>query len=395
MNYNFDERIIRTGTGSVKWDHSEELFGEKEMIPMWVADMDFRAPQPVIDALKEKVEHGIFGYSKGSQAYLEAVSSWMNERFDWRVETDWITHSPGVVPALNLIVQAFTKPGDGVIIQHPVYYPFTKVVEMNGRTLLSNPLKEEDGRYVMDFEDLEEKARKGAKLIILSSPHNPVGRVWSREELNRLGEICLKHGVLIAADEVHADLIMPGHRHIPLASLSEALSERTITCTAPSKTFNLAGLQTSNIIIANQELRVKFRKALEQNFMGSINTFGMVAAESAYRYGGDWLSQLISYIYENYTYAKDYISRHMEDLKVYPLEGTYLLWIDCRKHGLSAKELERLVHKEAKVAFNQGYGFGEGGEGFIRMNIACPRSTLIEGLERLKKAFSGKKESLS
>ncbi|MBM7692041.1 cystathionine beta-lyase [Peribacillus deserti] len=386
MKYDFDKHIIRTNTGSVKWDHSETLFGDKDILPMWVADMDFKAPQPVIDALIEKAEHGIFGYTKGLGSYHDAIIGWMKERHKWEVKSEWICHSPGVVPALNLIVQTFTDPGDKIIIQHPVYYPFTKVIEMNGRTVVSNPLKVENGQYVMDYLDLEEKIDEEVKMMILCSPHNPVGRVWTREELIRVGEICLKHNILMVSDEVHADLVLKGD-HTVFAAISDEFAQRSIICTAPSKTFNLAGLQTSNIIIPNPEIREKFSNALEANFMGGMNTFGVAATESAYRYGEEWLDQLLVYVQANFDYLAGYIETHLQDLVVYPLEGTYLAWIDCRELGLDHQALEELIHKEAKVALNQGYIFGEGGEGFIRLNLACTRSTLEEGLQRIERAI--------
>ncbi|PLT29411.1 MalY/PatB family protein [Peribacillus deserti] len=387
MRYDFDKQIIRTNTGSVKWDHSEAIFGDKDILPMWVADMDFRAPQPVIDALKDKAEHGIFGYTKGMGSYHEAIIGWMQKRHNWSIQGEWICHSPGVVPALNVIVQTFTEPGDKIVIQHPVYHPFTKVIEMNGRTVVSNPLKEEDGRYVMDYHDLEEKIDDQVKLMILCSPHNPVGRVWTREELVQLGDICLKHNILMVSDEVHADLILEGE-HLTFASISEDFAQNSIICTAPSKTFNLAGLQTSNIIIPNEHKRGKFQKALEANFMGSMNTFGVAATESAYRYGEEWLDQLLEYIKGNYDFLKSYLEEHVPGIDVFPLEGTYLAWIDCRKLGLDYTALEELIHKQARVAFNQGYIFGSGGEGFIRMNIACPRSILEEGLQRIERVMN-------
>ncbi|WP_409292545.1 MalY/PatB family protein [Peribacillus sp. SCS-37] len=388
MKYNFDEHIPRTNTGSVKWDQSEQLFGDKDILPMWVADMDFKVPQPVIDALKAKAEHGIFGYTGGTDSYWDAVIDWMKTRHHWNIQKEWISHAPGVVPALNIIVQAFTSPGDGIMIQSPVYHPFAKVVEMNGRELTVNPLQNEAGRYTMDFADLKEKLKPGVKMLILCSPHNPVGRVWSEEELRELGEICLANDVLIVSDEIHADLVMPGCRHKVFASINEEFEQNSIICTAPSKTFNLAGLQTSNIIIPNAGLREKFKKCMVEHFLGSMNTFGIAAAESAYREGADWLDQLLEYLQGNYDYIKKFLETHLNKLIVSPLEGTYLVWVDCRSLGLDAKELEQHMKKEGKVAFNHGYIFGEGGEGFLRINIACPRSIVEEGMKRLERAVN-------
>ncbi|WP_409294191.1 MalY/PatB family protein [Peribacillus sp. SCS-26] len=388
MKYNFDEHIPRTNTGSVKWDQSEVLFGDKDILPMWVADMDFKVPQPVIEALKAKAEHGIFGYTGGTASYWDAVIGWMKTRHNWDIQKEWISHAPGVVPALNIIVQAFTAPGDRIMIQSPVYHPFAKVVEMNGRELTVNQLQNEAGRYTMNFTDLKEKLKLGVKMLILCSPHNPVGRVWSEEELRELGEICLANDVLIVSDEIHADLVMPGSRHTVFASINEEFEQNSIICTAPSKTFNLAGLQTSNIIIPNANLRAKFKKSMEEHFLGSMNTFGIAAAESAYLEGADWLDQLLEYLQGNYNYIKNYLETHLNKLIVSPLEGTYLVWVDCRTLGLDAKELERHMQKEAKVAFNHGYIFGEGGEGFLRINIACPRSIVEEGMKRLERAVN-------
>lgn len=386
MKYNFDEEINRFNTSSVKWDEVDTIFNGENLLPMWVADMDFKVPEPVIEAIKQRAEHGIFGYTARNDSYYEAIINWMQRRHNWKVEKDWICHAPGVVPALGMIVRTFTKPGDKIIIQSPVYYPFTNVVEKNERVIVQNPLKYEDGKYVMDFEDLESKINHDVKMIIISSPHNPVGRVWKKEELTQLGDICLKHNILVVSDEIHFDLILKGHSHTPFASISEEFAQNSIICTAPSKTFNLAGLQTSNIIIPNKNIREKFTNTLESLFIGMTSTFGLVATESAYRYGDEWLDQLLVYLQKNLEFLTDYINQNIPELKVIPTEGTYLVWIDCRELGLEAKELEHLMQKEARVALDEGYIFGKSGEGFTRMNIACPRSILEEGLKRIEKA---------
>jgi cysteine-S-conjugate beta-lyase len=391
MNSVFDKEINRVKTASVKWDEVETLFGDKEILPMWVADMDFRAPEPVIEAIKERAEHGIFGYTTRPESYYEAVIDWMKRRHQWKVEKEWIFHTPGVVPALSLIVQTFTKPGEKIIIQSPVYYPFTNVIEKHGRTIVSNPLKFEDGQYQMDYDDLEGKIDSKTKLIIISSPHNPVGRVWKKEELIRLGEICLKHNILVVSDEIHFDLVYKGHTHTPFAAISEEFAQNSIVCTAPSKTFNLAGLQTSNIIIPNEKIRAKFSNALETVSIGLISTFGLVGTESAYRYGEEWLEELLQYLQQNVDFLTDYIETNIRDLKVIQPEGTYLVWIDCRGLGIDAKALETLMQKDAKVALDEGYIFGKEGEGFTRINIACPRSVLGEGLKRMDQAVKGLK----
>ncbi|TCP23775.1 cystathionine beta-lyase [Scopulibacillus darangshiensis] len=388
MKYDFDKEIDRFGSASIKWDETESLFGDKDILPMWVADMDFPAPQPVIEALKKRVEQGIYGYTTRPQSYLEAIIEWMEQRHDWLVEREWICHSPGVVPGLSLIVEAFTEPGDKVIIQPPVYYPFKEVVVRHERDLVYNPLKFENGRYTMDFDDLVQKLDPDVKLLFLCSPHNPVGRVWTKEELTKLGDICIEHGVVVVADEIHFDLILKNQNHVNFASISKEFANNSIVCTAPSKTFNLAGLQTSNIIIPNEKLRAVFTKVVETHFLSHPNTFGIMALESAYRFGAEWLDQCLDYIEGNLEFLTAYMENRIPKIKVIKPEGTYLVWLDCRELGLNSKDLERLMQKEAKVAFDEGYIFGPGGEGFTRINIACPRSILKEGLSRMEAAIN-------
>ncbi|MEH7387173.1 MalY/PatB family protein [Bacillus sp. JJ1521] len=390
MKYNFDESIDRLRTNSVKWDEVENLFGDKEILPMWVADMDFKVPQPVIDALQKRVEHGIFGYTIRPDSYYEATVGWMKRRHNWTIEKDWICFTPGVVPALGIIVQNFTNPGDKIVIQQPVYYPFMSVIEKNAREIVNNPLRFENGRYYMDFDELEKKIDPSVKMIIISNPHNPVGRVWTKDELTKLGEICLKHNILVVSDEIHSDLIYKGNDHIPFASISEEFAQNSITCTAPSKTFNLAGLQISNIIIPNQELRESFNKALEDRFIGMTNTFGVTALIAAYEEGDEWLDQLIDYLQGNLDFLKKYIKVNIPEVKVIEPEATYLVWLDCRELGLDAKELEHVIQKQGKVAFDEGYIFGKVGEGYTRINIACPRSLLEEGLKRFSQAIKNR-----
>ncbi|MFC7394703.1 MalY/PatB family protein [Scopulibacillus cellulosilyticus] len=388
MRYDFNKEIDRFNTSSVKWDDTENLFGDKDILPMWVADMDFLTPQPVIDAVQKRAEHGIYGYTIRPESYYDAVIEWMKERHNWQIKKDWICHSPGVVTGLSLIVHAFTQPGDKIVIQPPVYYPFTNVIKNNGREVVHNPLKFEDGRYTMDFDDLKKKLDSDAKLLIISSPHNPVGRVWTKEELTELGNICLEHNVMVVSDEIHFDLIYKGYTHTPFASISEAFAQNSITCTAPSKTFNLAGLQTSNIIIPNENHRKAFQQTVAALSVGGANPFGIVACEAAYRFGGEWLDQCISYLNQNLDFLTEYIDQHINKIKVIQPEGTYLVWLDCRELGLNAKKLEELMQKQGKVAFDEGYIFGPGGEGFTRINIACPRSILKEGLKRVENAVN-------
>ncbi|WP_411503282.1 MalY/PatB family protein [Brevibacillus centrosporus] len=388
MRYDFDKVINRLNTASVKWDEVDRIFGDKDLLPLWVADMDFQVPAPVTDALRARVEHGIFGYTERPESYYEAVIGWMERRHQWSVQKEWICHCPGVVPALSYLVQVFTQPGDKVIIQPPVYHPFTSVVADNGREVVHNPLKYEQGRYFMDFEDLRQKMDPSVKLLILCNPHNPGGRVWTKEELTELGNICLENNVMVISDEIHGDLILKGHKHIPFAAISEEFAQNSIICTAPSKTFNMAGMQTSNIIIPNQEYREAFQKMMSTLVLRMTNTFGVVATEAAYRHGDEWLDQLLVYLQGNLDFLTEYIETHIKGIKVIQPEGTYLVWLDCRELGMDTKGLQEFMGKQAKVAVNQGHVFGPGGEQFIRLNMACPRSLIEEGLERIAKAVS-------
>lgn len=399
MIYHFDQEIDRSGAHSAKWsvvkldgrfvplDEAPQFSNGPRLLPMWVADMDFACPQPVIDALTARVQHGIFGYSWPAASYRQAVIDWMQRRHGWAVQSDWIAPTPGVVPALNMLVRTFVAPGQRVIVQPPVYYPFFAAVANNGAELAHNPLLYAGGRYGVDFAGLEALASQpDVTMLILSSPHNPVGRVWTPDELRRLGEICLAHGVLVVADEIHGDLIYPGHRFTPFATLGDEFAENALICTAPSKTFNLAGLATSNIIIPNPELRLRFERTLNSNGLHGVNTFGMVALETAYREGEEWLAQVLDYVAGNFRFLRDYLAEHLPQIDVIEPEGTYLVWLDCRRLGLDKTALERLMLTEARVFLDEGYIFGAEGEGFERINIACPRSILAEALQRIKAA---------
>lgn len=388
MQYNFDKVIDRFHTASVKWDEQEKLFGQKDLLPLWVADMDFQLPAPVLEAMRARVDHGIFGYTERPESYYEAVIGWMQRRHGWQIQKEWICYCPGVVPALSYLVQSFTKPGEKVMIQPPVYPPFSGVVTANGREVVENPLKYEDGRLTMDFDDMRSKMDPDVKLFILCNPHNPGGRVWTREELTELGNICMENNVMVISDEIHGDLVLKGHTHIPFASISDEFAQHSIVCTAPSKTFNMAGLQTSNIIIANEEWRNAFQHTLNILSLRLTNTFGVVATESAYRYGDEWLDQLLEYLQGNLAFLTSFIESRIPKIKVVQPEATYLVWLDCRELGLDEKSLQRFLLTQAKVAVNQGYTFGQGGEQFIRLNIACPRSILEEGLKRIEQAVN-------
>ncbi len=392
MKYNFDEAIDRTNYHSVKWDELKTKFGDipEDVLPMWIADMEFRSPQPVIEAIKKAAEHGIYGYTSRPLSYYQAIIDWMEKRHNWKVKKDWLVFSPGVVPALSFIIRAFTQPGDKVIVQPPVYYPFFRVIENNGCHVVNNPLKLSNKKYFMDYDDLERKVDDSrVKLIILCSPHNPVGRVWQKEELIILGEICLEHNIIVVSDEIHADILFKGYRHIPFASISPAFAHHSITCTAPSKTFNLAGLQTSSIIIPNKKYCRIYENILDGLALDENNVFGLVALEAAYRDGEEWLEQLLSYLNENLKFLMKYFEERIPKIKVIKPEGTYLVWLDCRQLGLSVKDLNNFMIKKAGVALDDGYWFGTEGEGFMRINIACPRSFLEESLKRIERAVNG------
>ncbi|KAA3643193.1 MAG: pyridoxal phosphate-dependent aminotransferase [Chloroflexi bacterium] len=400
MQYDFDKEIDRQGTDSVKWDYyidegqqfgivpTNKFSGPGRGLPMWVADMDFQAPQPVLDALAERARHGIFGYTVRSESYLKAVVTWMKTRKDWEIEAEWIAPSPGVVPGLNLLVQTFVQPGEKVIIQPPVYHPFYYAVENNQAELVLNPLRLDEGRYTMDFDDLATKASDPeVKMAILCHPHNPVGRVWTPEELTRFGEICLENEVLVVSDEIHGDLLYSGVEFTPFAALSEEFAQNSITGTGGSKTFNLAGLHTSNMIIPNQDLRERFEKTLLSNGLMGSNTFGLLALEMAYREGEEWLAQVLVYVEDNLRAMRNYFREHIPDIKVVEPEGTYLVWLDCRGLGLDKGGLTKLLEDKAGVYLDGGHMFGPEGEGFMRMNIACPRPILMEALERVQRAI--------
>ncbi|GAB6991615.1 MalY/PatB family protein [Paenibacillus pini] len=390
MNLNkhdFNEVVNRKMTAAEKWDGMERVFGVTDVLPLWVADMDFKAPASVIEAIEKRVEHGVFGYTLQTHDYKLSVAQWMQKRHQWTIDMDWIVFSPGVVPALSFAVQAFTEPGDKVLIQTPVYPPFYQVVTNHGRELVMNPLQlQQDGTYVMDLEALERSLDDGVKLLILCSPHNPVGRVWSVEELEAISRLCAERGVLIVSDEIHADLVFEG-KHTPLAMISEQIKNQCIICTSPSKTFNIAGLNTSNIIIPNDEIRKKFQQTVQLYAVGSISALGSVATEAAYNGGEVWLDEALEYIRDNMHYIQQFIAEHIPEIHVTLPEATYLLWLDFRSVNMSSDELAAFLLTQAKLALNQGASFGTEGEGFMRMNVACPRSIIEEAMHRLHSAM--------
>jgi len=389
MKFDFDSLIDRNGTHSVKWDHFD-MKGEVEgMIPMSIADMDFKAPGFITEALARRVEHGVFGYTVVPGSYYEALEKWFEKRFGWVVRREWIRFSPGVIPALNFCVQAFTEPGDKVVIQPPVYHPFRAAISNNGRVVVNNPLKLEGGRYRMDLDGLKGLLDSRTKMIILASPHNPVGRVWAKDELKALVDICAENNILIVSDEIHADLVMPGYRHIPTASVSEEAARITITCTSPSKTFNVAELHVANIIIPDRSLFERFDLALSKAGLTRPNILGMCGAEAAYARGGPWVEELVPYLHENYLTMKDFFTKNLPVVKSAEMEGTYLGWLDFNGFGLADSKIEEILLTKAAVAMTPGRIFGPGGEGFYRMNLACPRAVVEEALRRIGAAFRG------
>jgi len=386
-HYNFDEIIAREQTDCVKYDLREMFFGTDDVIPMWVADMDFRTPDFIIDAIKSRLDHKILGYSIRGEGFNNAITDWMKKRHDWVIKQDWISFSPGVVPALNLLVMAFTEPGDKIIVQPPVYFPFFMAIDNNGRLKVENPLKLENGRLGMDFEDLKVKA-KGAKMILISHPHNPGGSVWTKEELIQLSDICLENDVLMVSDEIHSDLLFNHQKHIPLASVSDKVAKQTIICNAPSKTFNLAGLATSYLIIPNKELLDRYNKILnDEMHLNMGNVFGGIALKAAYKDGDKWLDQLLEYVWENVCFVDDYLKKNIPQIKAIIPESTYMIWLDCRELGFSGDELKNFFISKAKVGFNDGRVFGTGGEDFMRINVACPKSVVKQALDNIKNAL--------
>ncbi|MFF0826041.1 MalY/PatB family protein [Brevibacillus sp. NPDC003359] len=387
--YNFDEVIDRVRTDSIKWSkkHLQGNFGNEESIPMWIADMDFKVANPIIEALTERAQHGIFGYGHKSDEFLEAAVNWQKKRNVWDIEKEWILFTPGIIPALNFIVETFCNPGDKVIIQSPVYYPFANIITNNGCRIANNPLVLNNGRYEMNFSELERIAQDSrTKLMFLCSPHNPVGRVWTVEELQRLGKICLENDVLVVSDEIHSDLIYQPNQHIPFGKISEEFKMNSIICTSPSKTFNLAGLHISDIIIPNEKLRSELNHKLSTIDIDP-GSFASVAQIAAYNKGEEWLEQLIIYLQENLDFIDNFLKERIPRVKIIRPEGTYLAWLDFSDLQFTEKELQQLMQKKAKIALDDGYIFGVGGEHFQRINFACPRTILQKALESIEKSL--------
>ncbi|WP_041470749.1 MalY/PatB family protein [Geobacillus sp. GHH01] len=382
----FDRVIDRRGTLSVKWDDVHRVFGREDVWPMWVADMDFPAPKEVQEALRQRVEHGVFGYTVIPDSLKEAVCQWLERRHDWTIDPSWLVFAHGVVPAVAAAIEAFSEPGDRIIVFSPVYRPLFDLVRRHDRTLLFSPLRLEEDNYAIDWDDLERKL-PDAKLLILCHPHNPGGKSWTKEELERLGELCLKHGVFVLSDEIHADLTLPPAKHTPFASLHPELAAQSATFRAPTKTFNLAGLQAAEVILPDESRRRAFRRVQQRHGFFTLNAFAIVGAEAAYRHGGPWLDALLDYLRQNIDMTVAYLAEHLPPLRVIRPQATYLVWIDCRGLGLSEAELKRRLLETGKLAVEFGSKFGQEGVGFIRLNIACPRPTLEEGLRRLATAL--------
>ncbi|WP_026558979.1 MalY/PatB family protein [Bacillus sp. J37] len=388
----FDKVINRKQTDSVKWDYTKKIFGVENVLPMWVADMDFSVPEEVIAALHSRVDHGIFGYTMPGTNMEKAVQSWLKKRHRWEIDPKTISYSPGIVTAISLAIHAFTSHDEKIVVQPPVYYPFFEIAQKHKREVLYNKLiLNEDFRYEIDFNDLEAKlSDEKTKLFILCNPHNPSGRVWSREELTKIGDLCIKHNVIIISDDIHSDLLLFGSRYTPIASIREDIANQTVTCIAPSKTFNLAGLQSSLVLIPNDSLKRRYHDVQQLFGLLSINTIGADAMEAAYSYGEKWLDELLPYLEENVVIIEDYLKEHLPQVKVMRPEATYLVWLDARSLNKTDKELQELLLKKGKLALHIGSKFGANGEGFLRMNIACPKSTIIEGMERLVTALKAK-----
>lgn len=377
----------RLNTHSLKWDDRQTIFQSDEVVPMWVADMDFKAPQEVNDAIIERAEHGIYGYTVINENIQENVCRWVQKRHRWNIEKEWLSFSPGVITSLSIAIDAFTKPKDNILIQTPVYTPFFNLIKGNNRQVVENPLIFNGKTYEIDFEDLERKLKNDVKAFILCSPHNPVGRVWSKRELEKIANLCLQYDVQIFADEIHADLVFGGNKHIPIASLSKEIRRQTITFMSPTKTFNLAGLQASYIITTDEEKRNTINRMLSLQGFGMLNTMGVVALDAAYTYGERWLEKLLDVLTENKHYAKTRLENETNGiLSVIDSEGTYLLWIDCSKLPLDDAALKKFMIEKAKVGLNPGSAYGKDGKLFMRMNIACPKETLEEGVHRIIQA---------
>ena len=397
MKNPFDRKINRKQSGSLKWDDAPEIFGNSDVLPLWVADMDFEIAKPITEAIIKRTEHAVYGYSVEADSLKQAVVDRISSKFNWHIEKDWLVFSTGIVHALHMIVMAFTKPGDGVVLQPPVYYPFFSAITNNGCNVIENPLVNRNGEYQMDIGGLSAAFRPDhsglrpkpsrARLMLMCSPHNPVGRVWRKEELQDAARIVINNNALIVSDEIHAELLFKGNAHTPTALLGEEIAQSTITCFSPSKTFNLAGLKSSVLIIPNPRVRAVFKERTT-GFLSTPGILALTAMEAAFRHGDSWLQALMTYLDQNLRFLQSFIKTRIPKVKVVPPEGTYLVWLDFRALGLSGHDLRDFLRREAKVGFDDGFLFGTGGEGYQRINIACPRTTLEEALNRIEKAVN-------
>lgn len=386
MAHDFDQIISREGTHTYKYELRNKLFGTEDIYPMWVADTEFKAPDFILDALRKRLEHGIFGYTILDDEYYQSIVDWNNKRHGWEIRKEHIKYSPGVVPSLFACVSSLTNPGDKIIVQTPVYHPFYYAIKEQNREILRNPLVLKDGRYEMDLVDLKSKIDKNTKLLFLCSPHNPTGNVWKEKELIELCEICLEHNILIISDEIHADIIYKGNKHVPTASISEEIAKNTITLMAPSKTFNIAGLNSSYIVAENEELLSKIVHHFEGMHIGP-NIFAIEATKAAYKHGHEWLKDLIHYYEKNISTVKQFLSRQLSNIEMIEPEGTFLIWMDFRKTGIARKDLLRKIHQDAKIGLSDGFIFGKEGEGFQRMNMGCANVEIVKAMESLANVF--------
>ena len=390
MNYNFDELIDRRNTGAVKTDLCKKMFGTNDLIPLWVADMDFRTPDFIIDAINNRCKHPILGYTVPDEEYFNSIIRWIDVRHGWKLERNWLGFLPGIVPGLAFAVNALTQTGDQIIIQPPVYPPFIQVPSKNGRELIYNPLKVVEGRFEMDLKDLEYKITDRTRMFILCNPHNPGGRTWDADTLIKVAEICHKHGVLVVSDEIHSDMALPGNVHTPFASVSELAEQNSITYMAPSKTFNMAGLVSSSYIIPNSEIRKKFSDFMDNSELANGNIFAYVAAQAAYEKGTEWLSEMISYIQGNVDYIVEFLEKNIPQIKPMIPQASFLIWLDCTGLEMSSHQLQDFMVKEARLGLNKGTTFGPGGEQHLRLNIGCSREVLKQAMEQLKSAINSR-----
>jgi cystathionine beta-lyase len=388
MKWNFDEAPGREGTDSVRYDLRKQTFGTENVIPLWVADMDFKTPDFIVEALQGRVSHEIYGYTFRSEKYFSSIIGWLQRRHNWEIKKEWVCFTPGIVPALNLCTLSFTKPGDNIIVQPPVYFPFFTAVSSHNRNLVYNNLLEKNGEWMMDFKGLKRSIDDKTKMLIFCNPHNPVGKVWKREELLELAEICVDKNIIILSDEIHSDLVLSGNRHYPVAALNEKTAGITATCIAPSKTFNLAGLSTSSVIISDPGLRSAFRKTVEDLHIGNGNIFGNVASVAAYSKGDKWLDELVLYLEGNARYIAEIFRTRIPVIKALMPEATYMIWLDCRELGMKGNALNDFFIKKAGVGLSEGSIFGPGGEGFMRMNFASPRSLITRAMEQIEYAVN-------